>query len=331
MSEAVQVVRQSPPASPAGHSPPATRERLVAVSAVGATGKGYLMPERLIEVQVDEAANLPTMHLWTSASCQLELASALLDSTQMQRTHVIKRSRVPAWKRSFRLASGSLATDMLRVTVLHEGSANMNEVIGEAWIKLAHLWKTSWADPVVPGIRRVAKQHYVLHDADGQPVRALVSQPLSAVSSLPQRTPPDKAGTVYEVEGTVGMPSASASREATVSLAFAIALPPRDLIPMHGWAAVKMEADGPWDRAWVVLDPFLQILRLWSDDDFQDGDKVTRILKAKLLLRDSLVQDLTQPQNSSLDVSRMMPEVTCFTPLTTVYILRPSAQESNLG
>ena len=47
-------------------------------------GAGFKVPERLVEVEVVGATNLPTMHLWTSASCQLELASALLDNTQWQ-------------------------------------------------------------------------------------------------------------------------------------------------------------------------------------------------------------------------------------------------------
>ena len=83
----------------------------------------------------------------------------------MQRTHVVHKERSPEWNRVFRLASGSLATDMLRVSVLHEGSANMNEVIGEVWIRLAELWKQSWADPIAPSLRRVARQAFVLKDA----------------------------------------------------------------------------------------------------------------------------------------------------------------------
>lgn len=154
----------------------------------------------------------------------------------MQRTHVVQKERSPEWNRVFRLASGSLATDMLRVSVLHEGSANMNEVIGEVWIRLAELWKQSWADPIAPSLRRVARQAFVLKDAQENVV------------------------TSFEDYG-----NGKETRNACVNLAFSIALPPRDVIPMHGWAAIKTDADALWERAWLVLDPFQQLLRLWSD------------------------------------------------------------------
>ena len=55
-----------------------------------------------------------------------------------------------------------------------------------------------------------------------------------------------------------------------------------------------MDAEGGWERAWCVLDPFQQLLRIWSDDDFKpSGEEVTRILRAKLLLRDCNIQDLS--------------------------------------
>ena len=81
LSHSVAVFRQSPPPATPRQNAHGGRERL---QAVGAAGGGYILPERLVEVHVEGASYLPTMHLWTSSFCQLELASSLLDELQVQ-------------------------------------------------------------------------------------------------------------------------------------------------------------------------------------------------------------------------------------------------------
>ena len=81
LSHSVAVFRQSPPPATPRKNAHGGRERL---HAVGAAGGGYILPERLVEVHVEGASYLPTMHLWTSSFCQLELASSLLDELQVQ-------------------------------------------------------------------------------------------------------------------------------------------------------------------------------------------------------------------------------------------------------
>ena len=81
LSHSVAVFRQSPPPATPRQNGHGGRERL---QAVGAAGGGYILPERLVEVHVEGASYLPTMHLWTSSFCQLELASSLLDELQVQ-------------------------------------------------------------------------------------------------------------------------------------------------------------------------------------------------------------------------------------------------------
>jgi hypothetical protein len=135
LSEAVSVTRQSPPifastaVGPRACSP--RKRNTLYASCPGDAGFLFVVPERMIEVEVEGAAHLPSMHLWTSASCQLELASSVLNHQQVQRTHVVERSCEPKWRRTLRLAAMCLQSDMLRASVLHEGSANMREVIGE--------------------------------------------------------------------------------------------------------------------------------------------------------------------------------------------------------
>ena len=70
-----------------------------------------------------------------------------------------------------------------------------------------------WADPVSPGIRRVAKQFFPLLDTSGA----------------------DVTSNVHEGD-TNGGERDGRGRQACVELAFAIVLPPREMIPMQGWA-----------------------------------------------------------------------------------------------
>jgi len=262
LSEAVSVTRQSPPifaSTAVGPRACSPRERnTLYASCPGGAGFHFVVPERVIEVEVEGAAHLPSMHLWTSASCQLELASSVLNHQQVQRTHVVERSCEPKWRRTLRLAAMCLQSDMLRVSVLHEGSAGMREVIGEVWIEVGELCKRSWGDAVWPAIRHVPKQPYLLLDTNGKPVRGEYGQAL-------------------------------------VNLSFHMALPPQRMVPLHGWASVKIEAHGDWERAWLELDPFQQTLGIWADDEREArvGEHVTRILRAKVLLRDSSIQDLS--------------------------------------
>ncbi len=73
-----------------------------------------------------------------------------------------------------------------------------------------------WADPVSPGIRRVAKQFFPLLDTSGADV----------TSNVHGGGGGDTNGGERDGRG----------RQACVELAFAIVLPPREMIPMQGWA-----------------------------------------------------------------------------------------------
>ena len=50
-----------------------------------------------------------------------------------------------------RFAIGDLQKDRLQVSVLHKAGSKLSEVIGLVSIRVADIWKVSWADPLDKG------------------------------------------------------------------------------------------------------------------------------------------------------------------------------------
>ncbi|EKX33361.1 hypothetical protein GUITHDRAFT_120479 [Guillardia theta CCMP2712] len=140
----------------------------------------------------------------------------------------------------------------------------MSELIGERLFNVGEIWKRSWADPVVRGVRRTAAESYV---------RLLLLLLLATHVSLlllPSQSITNGKGEKVVVGG----------QEVKLSLAFSIFITPSELEWMEGWAAVKGDPRASWERFYLHMDPYQQRLRVTT------GPEHDSTLKMKVNLRD---------------------------------------------